>query len=209
MPSNLATTSQAGLMSTSDKTKLDSFAEANTYATKEDLEAASVKLEPTGVNAGMYGGFDSSVPAYNIASVEVDKNGRLVNASNSVLPQASNESDGYITSTDYKKLALIPDKTTTQALRIYAGNTTTSGDGYYYMYGTSNPAEAPVVRLIGVPVNNSSSFNVIPINYKLSATYSSKSDFYIWRVDFSISEPLEESIYVYIYSNYQPIVYGM
>ena len=85
-----ATTSVQGALSADDKTKLNTM------------------VGSSGVTAGSYGGYDSTVPAYNIPNVTVDAYGRVTDASNSVLPQASSSEDGYLSADDYARLLNAP-----------------------------------------------------------------------------------------------------
>lgn len=85
-----ATTSAQGALSAEDKTKLNTM------------------VGNSGVTAGSYGGYDSTVPAYNIPNVTVDAYGRVTAASNSVLPQASPSESGYLSAEDYTRLKNLP-----------------------------------------------------------------------------------------------------
>lgn len=170
--------------------------EAGVSENKKKLE------EKSGVEPGTYGGYDSSVPAYNIPKVTVDEYGRVTEVSNSVLAPASAENNGYLSSEDYARLLKTPYlRQNLDGITLYAGNTLSQSA--YYIVGTADVSDVPVVNAYGVHENNGRA-EVIPLTCSLWGAYSSKTLSYTWYVDISIPEALEYDLDCFLWSNYQP-----
>jgi hypothetical protein len=67
----------------------------------ENSEAIDKLAEKTGVEAGSYGGYDTSNGAYNIPNITVNEQGKVTKMSNSVLHHAGDGNGGYLTYKDY------------------------------------------------------------------------------------------------------------
>lgn len=82
----------------------------------------SLSAHGTAVTPGTYGGLDTETGIYKIPSVTVDEYGRVSEASNSTLPKASAESDGYLAKEDFSKIA---------NLKVHRGTSYAIGAGYW------------------------------------------------------------------------------
>lgn len=191
------------------ETDIMSQAAVSAELNKQSEEIASLKkngtggggsLEETGVEAGTYGGYDSSVPAYNIPNVRVDEYGRVTEASNSVLPKASAESDGYISAEDYVRLTSVPSYGATNdgKLIILAGETESQYPRYWSYYSATDVLEFPIVAPYGV-YNDGTYDMMIPLEYRIEAS-NSKGNYY-YSIYPYIKEAIEYDITCYIKTN--------
>lgn len=178
-----------------------------------------VGVGETGVEAGTYGGFDAEYNGsgavyehYNIPNIKVDKYGRVTEASNSVLPKASAESDGYIGAEDYEKIGYIPSFfnpiTNTNYVVIKAGKTTVAYNNHSAsigIYDAAGISDLPVpLRVVaqGEYTDSSGRTWVIPLDWK-AEKIATKGTYLTCDIYVSIPEPIEYDINVKIYANYE------
>lgn len=163
---------------------------------------------------GTYGGFESE--CYNIPNVKVDEYGRIIEASNSVLPKASAESDGYISADDYVKIGYAPTFLNPiineNYIKILAGQTMPisciSGSGYSALisyFDSAGVEELPTpLRVVAIGEYTDSDGNtwVIPVNWRAKKVFQ-KGTYLYHEIQVFLSESIEYDVTVKIYANYK------
>ena len=192
----LATEYQRGAITSEDKVALDQLK----------------KLLSNEVVEGTYGETDRDPNGliYNIPNITVDEYGRVVAASNSVLPYASVESDGYITSDDYKKIADVPSVMCNSGLKILAGETKPTSSYYDYWYLVYDPvAKSDIYKGVKYEVwgiyTDGTAYYQIPIECEVKTELNKSGDAYVWHIYPHLPEPIEYDVTCYCKGTTQPI----
>lgn len=167
--------------------------------TGEQIEEKLHKIEPTGVEAGTYGGYNSG--AYYIPNIAVDAYGRVTAVSNSTLAEAD-KGPGLMS---YKHWSYLTNNTHLGTSAIY----TFSNDTLFHQIPLSNvqctnvsltggaylttPAIYAVYAYIH-PVNSEQGIQAFtPVPYYVTASYDSKTSTTTVYVNVKLTEELVEA----------------